>query len=96
MSETTTPEMTTLEKVKEYLKSAGDEELGRVIARAKSRLNKLVGVDLDFEDPDIEQLLLDLCRYIHNNASEYFEENFKSEILRLQLDKAVEVMLSEG
>ena len=97
MSETTpNVEFTLLDKVKEYLKSGEDDELERIITRAKSRLNKLAGVLLDFDEPDTEQLLLDLCRYLYNNASEYFEENYKSEILRLQLDKAVEVMLSEG
>lgn len=96
MSETTPPEFTLLDKVKEYLKSGEDGELERVILRAKSRLNKLAGVELDFVDPDIEQLLLDLCRYLYNNASEYFEENFSSEILRLQLSKAVEEMQSES
>lgn len=95
MSEVTTPEVTLLEKVKEYLKSGDDAEIIRVIARAKSRLNKLADAELDFEDPDNEQLLLDLCRYLYNNASEYFEENFAKEILRLQLMKAVEVMQSE-
>jgi len=34
-------------------------------------------------------LLLDYCRYVHNNASEYFEENFARELLRLQLQVGV-------
>jgi len=34
-------------------------------------------------------LLLDYCRYTHNNASEYFEENFARELLRLQLQVGV-------
>ena len=34
-------------------------------------------------------LLLDYCRYSYNNASEYFEENFARELLRLQLQVGV-------
>ena len=41
-------------------------------------------------------LLLDYCRYVHNNASEYFEENFARELLRLQLTTAVAAMESDG
>lgn len=37
-------------------------------------------------------LLLDYCRYVYNNASEYFEENFKKEILRLQLMTGVSLL----
>lgn len=41
-------------------------------------------------------LLLDYCRYSYNNASEYFEENFAREILRLQLQVAAEGMSADG
>lgn len=87
--------ITLIEKVKEYLKSGEEAELERVIERAKAKLSGLVGVELNFDDLQVEQLLLDCCRYLYNNASEYFEENFGPEILRLQLKKAVEVMQSE-
>ena len=41
-------------------------------------------------------LLLDYCRYVYNNASEYFEENFQKEILRLQLKTGVSLLPAEG
>lgn len=41
-------------------------------------------------------LLLDYCRYSYNNASEYFEENFAREILRLQLQVAAEGVSADG
>lgn len=41
-------------------------------------------------------LLLDYCRYAYNNASEYFEENFQKEILRLQLKTGVSLLPVEG
>ena len=34
-------------------------------------------------------LLLDYCRYVYNNASEYFESNFARDLLRLQLQVGV-------
>ena len=41
-------------------------------------------------------LLLDYCRYAYNNASEYFEENFQHEILRLQLMTGVSLLPVDG
>jgi len=37
-------------------------------------------------------LLLDYCRYVYNNASEYFEENYSKEILRLQLQEGIKAL----
>lgn len=85
-----------LGEVKDYLKITWDDEdqgLTRMIEGAKSYLENLVGVELDFtKDDDPKTLLLDRCRYVYNNASEYFEENFRQEILRLQLRMGVEKM----
>ena len=67
-----------------------DEELEKIIARGKAILEGLTGVTLDFEKEELpKSLCLDYCRYAYNNASEYFMENFKSEILRMQLQSAV-------
>ena len=85
-----------LEEVNDYLKITWDDEdqsLTRMIEGAKSYLDSLVGVELDFaKDDDPKTLLLDRCRYVYNNASEYFEESFQREILRLQLRMGVEKM----
>jgi hypothetical protein len=40
-------------------------------------------------------LLLDYCRYAYNNALEYFEENFRAQILRLQLLEGVKALADE-
>lgn len=81
-------------EVKEYLKITWDDEdqsLLKMIERSKAYLNNLIGVELDYTvDDDPKSLLLDRCRYVYNNASEYFEENFREEILRLQLQTGVE------
>lgn len=68
-----------------------------IIKGAMRRLNNIVGVKLDFDaDEDVRQLLKDLCRYTYNNASEYFEDNFHSEIVRTQYRYAVKEMLEAG
>lgn len=84
-----------LDSLKSYLKitwNDEDEELEKIIIRAKNYLqNDITGVALDFEsDTSNKQILLDCCRYIYNNAFEYFEDCFKSQLLRLQLKCAVE------
>ncbi len=83
-----------LEELKSYLKITWNEEdveLRRIINRAKDYLsNDIAGISIDFNaDTSNKQLLLDCCRYIYNNAFEYFKVNFRSELLRLQLKSVV-------
>ncbi|WP_461369122.1 head-tail connector protein [Candidatus Darwinibacter acetoxidans] len=89
-----------LQAVKTYLKITWDDEdalLQAIIERGKAYLNDLTGSELDFDtDGQPKSLLLDYCRYVHNNASEYFEENFAREIIRLQLQVAAEGMSADG
>ena len=88
-----------LQQLKAYLKITWDDEdeaLAGMIERAKAYLNDLTGVELDFEkEAPPKSLLLDYCRYVYNNASEYFEENYRQELLRLQLTTAVAAMESD-
>ena len=83
-----------LDAVKNYLKITWDDEdaaIQDIIDQSKAYLNELVGAELDFEQKGLARsLLFDYCRYVYNNASEYFEENFAREILRLQLMVGVE------
>ncbi|HQE37610.1 MAG TPA: phage head-tail connector protein [Limnochordia bacterium] len=89
-----------LELVKEELRITWDDEDTRLISmieRAKASLNKLMGIELDYEKPGPAQdLLLARCRYDYNNALEYFEQNFAREILRLQLQVAAEEVSTDG
>ncbi len=82
-----------LDAVKDYLKITWDDEdaaLLSIIERGKAYLNDLAGAELDFDVAGPPRsLLLDYCRYVYNNASEYFEENFARELLRLQLQAGV-------
>jgi len=89
-----------LELVKEELRITWDDEDTRLISmieRAKASLNKLMGIELDYEKPGPAQdLLLARCRYDYNNALEYFEQNFARKIFRLQLQVAAEEVSTDG
>ncbi len=78
-----------LAKVKTYLRITWHDEdsaIADLIDRGKAKLKELAGADLDFDTEGLARsLLFDYCRYAYNNASEYWEENFRHEILRLQL-----------
>lgn len=87
-----------IEKLKQYLNiSWEDDELDKklinLLEQSKNALTSLMGVSINFEeDKELEELLFNRVRYSYNNSLEYFEENFKSEILRLQLQKGVEAL----
>lgn len=91
--------MDLLEQIKQYLKVSWDDEdtlIENYINRGKAKLNELVGAELDFEtEGHARSLLFDFVRYAYNNATEYFEENFRSEILRLQLMTGVSLMTKD-
>ena len=71
--------------------------LARLIERGKKKLEELMGAALDFEDEGLARsLLFDYVRYAYNNASEYFEENFRFEILRLQLMVGIKEMKADA
>jgi len=88
-----------LQKVKAYLKITWideDASIAGLIARGQAKLQELVGAELDFDTEGLARsLLFDYVRYAYNNASEYFEENFQQEILRLQLKTGVSLLLVE-
>lgn len=85
--------MPLLDEIKEYLRITGEDEdniINAAILRGKAKLEGLTGTPLDYEVEGLaKSLLFDFCRYSYNNAAEFFEENFRSEILRLQLQSAV-------
>lgn len=82
-----------IDDLKEKLDRVGSSEnFDSLISRGEAFLNDLAGIPLDFEVEGLAKtLLLEYCRYDYNNAVEYFEQNFASQILRLQLESAVSV-----
>lgn len=89
-----------LQEVKDKLRIIDNDEdanIQRIIDQGKAYLNDLIGGELNFEESlNVRALLLEYCRYEYNNAKDYFEENFKSEILRLQLKFASENQMPGG
>lgn len=86
-----------LQTVKDYLKITWDDEdvaIQGIIDRGQAYLENLTGTDLDFDtEGQPRALLLDYCRYGYNNALEYFEENFRPQLLRLQLLEGVKAQV---
>jgi hypothetical protein len=93
-----------LSEVKLYLRITWDDDdvmLTSLISRGRQKLEELAGAELNFENEGLARsLLLDFVRYAYNNATEYWEENFHFDILRLQLATGVaqlpEVVTDEG
>lgn len=79
-----------LEEVKQYLAITWDEEVTdfnvqNSIEEGKSYLEEIVGSSINFEiDKSARGLLKDYCRYVRNYSLEYFETNFRSNLIRLQ------------
>lgn len=83
--------MALIDTVKNYLDITWDDahtntKISGILARAQAKLCAYAGTDsIDFGDGTTEQqLLLDLCRYVYNNASEDFEQNYMPDLLMLR------------
>lgn len=97
--------MALTDTLKTYLDITWDDphtnaKLEGILARAQAKLREYAGCsaeELTFEDNTAEQqLLLDLCRYIYNNASEDFEENYRADLIMLRAKYKTEAMSDEG
>lgn len=70
--------------------SSETSDLRSHILSGISYLEAFVGNAIDFEDNNFARTLLrDYVRYSVNNSTEYFEENFEKELVRLQLIEGV-------
>lgn len=70
-----------------------DAKLSGILARAQTKCCAYAGAQLDFADgTDEQQLLLDMCRYVYNNASEDFEENYLPDLIMLRAKYKVEAV----
>ena len=75
-----------------------DTNVAGILARAQTKLCAYAGVEsLDFADgTDEQQLLFDLCRYVYNNASEDFEDNYRADLIMLRAKYNTEAMTDES
>ncbi|SET55622.1 hypothetical protein SAMN05660297_02750 [Natronincola peptidivorans] len=88
-----------IQEIKDYLRIDDDADMGLegIIQRGKKYLSRLTGTTLNFEEEDLpQQLLFDYCRYTINNSLEYFETNFATDILMLQLQEGVKACENES
>lgn len=63
-----------------------DEKLFNIIEKGMGYLQEdIAGTTLEFTPTNSNgRLLLEYCRYDYNNNAEWFEENYKSDLVRLQ------------
>lgn len=65
-----------------------DELLNFILEASKQDIfNKIGQVDL-MGDNRVLELIFDRARYVYNDSSEYFSDNFQSEILDLAFENA--------
>lgn len=94
--------MALLDKLKNYLDitwndTHTDEKLSGILARAQAKLCAYAGAELTFaENTDEQQLLFDLCRYVWNNASEDFEDNYRADLIMLRAKHRTEATTDES
>lgn len=92
-----------LDELKLYLDITWEDEhtdakLSGILSRAMTKMKAYAGnSDLTFEAGSEElQLLLDMCRYIWNNASEDFEDNYMPDLIMLRAKYRTEAVTGEG
>ena len=89
--------MALIDAVKNYLDITWEDshtntKLAGILARAQTKICAYAGnQDIEFADgTEEQQLLLDLCRYVYNNASEDFEAAYRHELIMLRATYATE------
>ncbi|MED3540655.1 hypothetical protein ABEX53_31530 [Bacillus toyonensis] len=77
----------------------GDEEndnLKRILSTSNKALLRICGnYDLN-KDEEFKELVFERSRYVYNDALEYFDKNFLSQINSLGIDKALEEIKLDG
>ncbi|WP_242223626.1 hypothetical protein [Bacillus cereus group sp. BfR-BA-01380] len=87
-----------LQQFKERMR-LGDEEddnLKRILSASNKDLIRVCGnYDLN-NDEVFKELVFERSRYVYNDALEYFDKNFLSQINSLSIEKALEEMKVDG
>ena len=73
-----------------------DDNLKRILSASVKALIRSCG-DYDIDnDEEFKELVFERSRYVYNDALEYFETNFLSQITGLGVAKALEEITLEG
>lgn len=78
-----------------HLGGGEDENLKRILSASFEDLKEKCG-DYNFEDQRFKELVFERSRYSYNDAIEYFNLNFQSQINSLGFSKAIEVIPDES
>ncbi|MBJ7988026.1 hypothetical protein [Bacillus cereus] len=75
-----------------------DDNLKSIQSTSNKALLRICG-DYDInndEDEEFKELVFERSRYVYNDALEYFDQNFLSQINSLGIDKALEEIKLDG
>ena len=79
-----------------HLGDSEDDNLTRILSASNKALIRNCG-DYDIAtDETFKELVFERSRYVYNDALEYFNTNFSSEINNLGVNKALEEIVLEG
>ncbi|HDR7432626.1 TPA: hypothetical protein QCX34_000016 [Bacillus anthracis] len=83
-------------KERMHLGDEEDDNLKRILSTSNKALLRVCG-DYDLNnDEEFKELVFERSRYVYNDALEYFDKNFLSQINSLGIDKALEEIKLEG
>lgn len=86
-----------LKEFKERMRLGNHEDanLTRILSASLRALSRVCG-DYDIEqDEEFKELVFERSRYVYNDALEYFNDNFLTEINSLSIDRVLEKMVLE-
>lgn len=79
-----------------HLGDEEDDNLKRILSTSNKALLRICGnYDLN-KDEEFKELVFERSRYVYNDALEYFDKNFLSQINSLGIDKALEEIKLDG
>ncbi|MBT0793207.1 hypothetical protein KHU47_27945 [Bacillus cereus] len=79
-----------------HLGDEEDDNLKRILSTSNKALLRVCG-DYDLNnDEEFKELIFERSRYVYNDALEYFDKNFLSQINSLGIDKALEEIKLDG
>ncbi|QDQ07740.1 hypothetical protein [Bacillus sp. BD59S] len=73
-----------------------DDNLKRILSTSNKALLRICGSYDINNDEEFKELVFERSRYVYNDALEYFDKNFLSQINSLGIDKALEEIKLDG
>lgn len=90
-----TPELLQQFKDRMHLGDHEDENLTRILSASEAALIRACGSYDMYIDETFKELVFERSRYVYNDALEYFNTNFISEINTLAVNKALDEIILE-